>query len=288
MRRSGTRIGIIAVILLAFVVTGFVAYGRGKTAGQTAASSDRSSFGQARGTSVAGGQGTGSGAGGSGQRSGAAGGQSASGTASAVADKVTKVDNGTLTLQEQTGNTTVTVATNASTTVTTFAPGALSDLTTGAIIAVQGDKTGDIAYTAKTIYALNGAQGGGSSGRAQGGTDTAAGTAAAGSPASGGRGRNATGAAGSAPSGRGAGFSSLPGLTGPTGRITQISGGTLTLQGFDGSTTTVTSNASTSVRKETPGVVSDIKVGDTISVQSDTASDPTAPARAITDLGAGP
>jgi len=287
MRRSGTRIGIIAVILLAFVVIGFVAYGRGKTAGQTAASSNRSSFGQARGTSVAGGQGTGSSAGGSGQRSGAAGGQSASGTASAVVGKVTKVDNGTLTLQEQTGNATTTVATNASTTVTTFVPGALSDLATGAIIAVQGDKTGDTAYTAKTIYALNGAQGGGSSGRAQSGTDTAAGTAAAGSPTSGGRGRNATGAAGSAPSGRGAGFSGLPGLTGPTGRITQISGGTLTLQGFDGSTTTITTNTSTSVRKEAPGMVSDIKVGDTISVQSDTASDPTTPARAIMDLGTG-
>ncbi len=286
MRRSGTRIAIIAVILLAFVVTGFVAYGRGKTAGQTAASSDRSSFGQARGTSVVGGQGTGSGSGGSGQRSSTAGGQSAGGTASAVVGKVTKVDNGTLTLQEQTGNTTTTVATNASTTVTTFAPGALSDLAMGDIVAVQGDKTGDTAYTAKTIYALNGAQGGGRSGQAQGGTDTTVGTAAAGSPASGGRGRNATGAAGSAPSGRGA-STGFAGLNGPTGRITQISGGTLTLQGFDGSTTTVTTNASTSVCKETPGMISDIKVGDTVSVQGDPTGGTTAPARAIIDLGAG-
>ncbi|MGI8686987.1 MAG: DUF5666 domain-containing protein [Thermomicrobiales bacterium] len=291
MRRSGTRIGIIAVILLAFVVTGFVAYGRGKTAGQTAASSDRSSFGQARGTSVAGGQGTGGGFGGSGQRAGggspSAGGPSAGGTTSAVVGKVTTVDNGTLTLQEQPGNTTSMVATNASTTVTTFAPGALSDLAMGGIVVVQGDKTGDTAYTAKTIYALNGAQGGGRPGQAQGGTDTTAGTAAAGGPASGGRGRTATDAAGSAPSGRGAGFSGLPGLNGPTGRITQISGGTLTLQGFDGSTTTVTTNASTSVRKQTPGMVSDIKVGDTISVQSDPTAGATAPARTITDLGAG-
>ncbi|MCA1725319.1 MAG: DUF5666 domain-containing protein [Thermomicrobia bacterium] len=282
MRRNGTRIGITAVILLAFVVTGFVAYGRGKTAGQTAASSDRSSFGQARGTSVAGGGGFG----GSGQRSGGAGGQSAGGTTSAVVGKVTKVDNGTLTLQAQPSNTTDTVATNASTTVTTFALGTLSDLATGAIVALQGDKTGDTAYTATTIYALNGTQGGGRAGRTQGGTDTAAGTAAAGSPPTGGRGRNATSTVGSSPASRGA-STGISGLNGPTGRITQISGGTLTLQGFDGSTTTVTTNASTSVRTETPGTVSDIKVGDTVSVQRDPTGGATAPARAITDLGAG-
>lgn len=283
MRRSGTRIGIIAVILLAFVVTGFVAYGRGETAGQTAASTDRSSFGQARGTVVAGGQGTGgSGSGGSGQRSGATGGQSAGGMASAVVGKVTKVDNGALTLQEQPGNTTSMVATNASTTVITFAPGALSDLATGDIVALQGDKTGDTAYTAKTIYTLGGVR----SGRTQGGTDTTAGTAAAGSPASGGRVRNATGAVDGSPVGRVA-SPGIPGLSGPTGRITQISGGTLTLQGFDGSTTTVTTNASTSVRKETPGMVSDIKAGDTVAIQSDPTGGVTAPARAITNLGAG-
>jgi hypothetical protein len=45
----------------------------------------------------------------------------------------------------------------------------------------------------------------------------------------------------------------------------------------------VTTNASTSVRKQTPGAMSDIKAGDTISVQGD----PTGPARAIIDLGAG-
>ena len=49
----------------------------------------------------------------------------------------------------------------------------------------------------------------------------------------------------------------------------------------------MTTNASTSVRKETTGAVSDIKVGDTISVQSDPTGDTPAPARAIMDLGAG-
>lgn len=297
MRRSGTTIGIIVIVLLAVVVTGFVAYGRGETAGQKAASSDRSGF-ASRGTSVAGGAGGfggrgGQGAGGSAAAGagtpGAAGGANGRGAAGVppVGGKVTKVDNGTLTLQEQPGNTTTTVATNASTTVTMFAAGALSDLAMGDIVALQGNKTGDTAFAAKTIYALNGAQGGGA-GRGQGGAGATTGTDTAGTPAAGGRGRGAANAAsGSSPAGRGAGGGLLPGLSGPTGRITQISSGTLTLQGFDGSTTTVTTDASTSVRKQTPGALSDIKAGDMVSVQSDASGDPTVPARAIIDLGAG-
>ena len=301
MRRSGTTIGIIVIVLLAVVVTGFVAYGRGETAGQKAASSDRSGF-ASRGTSVAGGAGGfggrggqgGQGAGGSaaagagtpGAASGANGRGAGGGGSPPIAGKVTKVDNGTLTLQEQPGNTTATVATSATTMVTMFAPGALSDLAMGDIVALQGDKTSDTAFAAKTIYTLSGAQGGG--GRGPGGAGATTGTDTAGTPAAGGRGRGAANAAsGSSPAGRGAGGGLFPGLNGPTGRITQISGGTLTLQGFDGSTTTVTTDTSTSVRKQAPGALSDIKMGDTVSVQGDTAGDPTAPARAIIDLGAG-
>ncbi len=267
MRRGGIRVVIITVVLLGIIVTGFIAYGQGETAGQNAASSDRSAFVRAGGTAVAGGQRT---SGASSQAGGDAG--------SAVTGKVTKVDGGTITLQPQAGTTTTTVATNASTTVTTFASAALSDLATGDIVALQGDKTGDTTYTAKTIYALNAAQGRG----AFGGSGVTAGTAAAGSPTVGGRNRAAASTNGGSPSGGTAGGALLPGLNGPIGRITQITGGTLTLQGFDGSTTTVTTNASTSVRKQTSGMVSDIKAGDTISIQGD----PTAPARAIIDLGA--
>lgn len=295
MRRSGTTIGIIVIVLLAVAVTGFVAYGRGETAGQKAASSDRSGF-ASRGTSVAGGADrfggrSGRDAGGS-AAAGAGTPDAASGTAGrgaagapAVTGKVMKVDNGTLTLQEQPGNTTATVATSATTRVTTFTQGALSDLAMGDIVALQGDKTGDTAFAAKTIYALNGAQDGG---RGPGSAGATSGTETAATPAADSRGRGAGNAAsGSAAAGRSAGGGLFPGLSGPTGRITQISGGTLTLQGFDGSTTTVTTNASTSVRKQTPGALSDIKTGDTVSVQSDPAGGPTAPARAIIDLGAG-
>jgi uncharacterized protein DUF5666 len=314
MRRNSIRGVIGALLIVAIIGTGVVAYGKGRTAGEHSVSTDRSAF--VRGTTVAGGQG-GFGAGGGGRFAGAggtggtgtgaagAGGTRGSGgpgaggttaaTTSTVTGKVTKADNGTLTLQEQPNNVAVTVATDASTSVTTFAPGALSDLKTGDIVAVQGDKTGDTAYSATTIFALSGfggGNGGGGQGQGQGAPNAAAGTAPAGSPAAGGRGRangNAGGGAASAPAGRagGGGGGLLAGLSGPTGRITTIANGTLTLQGFDGSTTTVTTNASTTVRTQTPGKASDIKVGDTVIVQGDKVSDQAYTARTIIDQGAG-
>jgi hypothetical protein len=310
MRRNSIRGVIGALLIVAIIGTGVVAYGKGRTAGEHSVSTDRSAF--VRGTTVSGGQG-GFGAGGGG-RGGGAGGTGSTGTGAAgaggtrgsggpgaggttaattstVTGKVTKADNGTLTLQEQPNNVAVTVATDASTTVTTFAPGALSDLKTSDIVAVQGDKTGDTAYTATTIFALNGF-GGGNGGGGQGAPNAAAGTAPAGSPAAGGRGRangNAGGGTASAPAGRAGsgGGGLLAGLSGPTGRITTIANGTLTLQGFDGSTTTVTTNASTTVRTQTPGKASDIKVGDTVIVQGDKVSDQAYTARTIIDQGGG-
>ena len=306
MRRNSIRGVIGAVLIVAIIGTGVVAYGKGRTAGEHSVSTDRTAF--ARGTTVSGGQGaggaggrfagaggtgsTGTGAAGAGGPGGSGTGGTTAATTSSVTGKVTKADNGTLTLQEQPNNIAVTVATDASTTVTTFAPGALGDLKTGDIVAVQGDKTGDTAYTATTIFALNGfggGNGGAGQGQGQGGPNAAAGTAPVGSPAAGGRGRgNAGGGAASAPAGRaGGGGGLLAGVSGPTGRIMTIANGTLTLQGFDGSTTTVATNASTSVRKQTPGKASDIKVGDTVIVQGDKVSDQAYTARMIIDQGAG-
>jgi hypothetical protein len=312
MRRNSIRGVIGAVLIVAIIGTGVVAYGKGRTAGEHSVSTDRSAF--ARGTTVAGGQGgfgaggggrgggaggtgsTGTGAAGAGGAGGPGTGGTTASTTSSVTGKVTKADNGTLTLQEQPNNVAVTIATDASTTVTTFAPGALGDLKTGDIVAVQGDKTGDTAYTATTIFALNGFGGGNGGGagqgQGQGGPNAVAGTAPAGSPAAGGRGRangNAGSGAASAPAGRagGGGGGLLAGVSGPTGRIMTIANGTLTLQGFDGSTTTVTTNASTTVRKQTPGKASDIKVGDTVIVQGDKVSDQAYTARMIIDQGAG-
>jgi hypothetical protein len=311
MRRNSIRGVIGAVLIVAIIGTGVVAYGKGKTAGQHSVSTDRSAF--ARGTTVAGGGGfggsgfggrggggtggTGTGAAGAGGARGTSGpgtGGTNAATTSNVTGKVTKADNGTLTLQEQPNNIAVTVATDASTTVTIFAPGALSDLKTGDIVAVEGDKTGNTAYTAKTIFALNGFGGGNGGGtgqgQGQGGPNTAAGTAPAGSPAGGGRGRangNASGGAASAPAGRAGGGGVLAGLNGPTGRITTIANGTLTLQGFDGTTTTVATNTSTTVRTQTPGKISDIKEGDSVVVVGDKVSDQAYTARMIIDQGTG-
>ena len=203
---------------------------------------------------------------------------------------MTKADNGTLTLQEQPNNIAVTVATDASTTVTTFAPGALGDLKTGDIVAVQGDKTGDTAYTATTIFALNGFGGGnGGAGQGQGGRKCR---------------RDRTSRE---PRRRRAG----PRQRGRWRR--QRTGGQVRrwrwwiarrseradradhdnrqrhadVQGFDGSTTTVATNASTTVRKQTPGKASDIKVGDTVIVQGDKVSDQAYTARMIIDQGVG-
>lgn len=213
MQRKGIRVVTGAFLLLALIGTGVVAYSNGKTAGINSAASDRSSFGQARGTTVSGGQGAGASGFGGGQRTGGTGGTGGTGSAggagttSSVMGKVTKTEGGTLTLQEQPNNIAVTVATDATTTVTTFAPGVLGDLKTGDIIALQGDKTGDTAFTAKTIFALSGFPGDGAAGQGSGGSGAPAGTAPAGSAASGGRGRatgnsNATGGAASAPAGR--------------------------------------------------------------------------------------
>ena len=158
---------------------------------------------------------------------------------------------------------------------------------------MQGDKTGDTAYTAKTIYALGafGGNGAAGQGQGQGAPNAAAGTAPAGSPGAAGRGRapgSAMVAAASAPAGRaGGGGGLLAGLNGPTGRITAIANGTVTLQGFDGSTTTITTSATTTVRKQTTGTVSDIKVGEPSTSVGEKVSDQAYTARAIIDLGAG-
>lgn len=297
MRRNTTTIVLIVLACLAIVGTGFVAYGRGQTAGENAAINDRSAFGQARGTTVAGGAGFG------GQRSGggaqsatgsqsAGGGQNGTGPASSVGGKVTKVDGATLTLLEQPNNIAVTVTTSAATTISTFAAGTLGDLTMGDVVALQGDKTGDAAYAAKTIFSLGGFAGNGGAGRTPGGSSVPQGTDTPGSPAAGGgrnRGAgNASGGAASAPAGRAGGAGLFAGFTGPIGRVTKIDNGTLSLQGFDGSTTTVTTNPSTSVRKQAPGTMSDIKTGDTVSVQGDPAGDTAYTARTVIDLGTAP
>lgn len=277
MRRRGITVLIIAVIAAAFVGTYSLAYRAGETSGRNKVSTDRSQFqtriaanpqsGGAGGAPPGGAGGSaaaGSGAqrpgGGPGNATGASGTPAAGGSVrpagagvgTSVAGRVTKVDGATVSVT-QTDNSTVSVATNGETAIRKLVTGALTDLKTGDIVTVDGAKTSDTAYNAKTITSL--------------GQVTGATAAGSGRP-------NA------AP----------PGVPGPavTGQIKNMDGGTIMVQGFDGATVTVTSSPATVVKTQQPGTLSDIKTGDVLFVLGDKTGDNAFLARSITDQGASP
>lgn len=267
MRRRGITVLIIAVVAAAFVGTYTLAYRAGETTGRDKVSTDRSQFqtriaanpqsGAAGGSAAAGsgGQRPGGG-GGPGNAIGASGTPAVGGSArppgagASVAGRVTKIEGAAVSVQ-QTDNATVAVTTNGETAIRKLVAGALTDLKTGDIVTVDGAKTGDTAYSAKTITSL--------------GQVTGATAAGSGRP-------NA------AP----------PGVPGPavTGQIKSMDGGTITVQGFDGVTVTVTSSPATVVKTQQPGVLSDIKTGDTLVVLGDKTGDTAFLARSITNQGA--
>lgn len=292
MRRAGSFL--VIVLLLAGAAAGGYFYGNGKgmTAGKATAAADRSAFQAARGTGVpAGGFGGQGGQGGQGAPGGATGGspgagagrsggggtavaggsavagapggpggqggraQGGQGGGTGVQGKVTKVDGSTLTLQGQDGAA-VTVTAAGDTAITKLAAGAFADLKVDDIVAVQGDKTGD-TYMARTITAT---------------------------------GLPATALNGG---GRGQGGAAIPGGAGGAqnalfGRIATIAMNTLSLQMADGMTVTVSTAASTTVRKQQTGALGDIKVGDTLTVVGEKMGDNAYTARLITDQGATP
>jgi hypothetical protein len=271
MRRRGITVIVIAVIAALLFGTWTLAYRAGQSSGRDKVSSDRSAFqtrvasapqaaGAGGGNQASGGAGTRGSTGGSVAGGGAAGqargasatspaGSPAAGRAtSTVSGKVTKVDGATLSVQ-QTDNTMVSVTTNADTAVRKLVTGALTDLKAGDIVTVDGSKTGDTAMSAKTVTSLGAASG-------------------AGAPS--GRGGAQTGGA-------------APALT---GQIKSVDGGTLTVQGFDGSSVTVTTTPATVVRMQQPGAVSDIKAGDTLLIQGDKIGGTEFLARTITNQGA--
>jgi hypothetical protein len=281
MRRRGITVIIIAVIAAAFFGVYTLAYRTGESSGRSKVSADRSAFqtrvasapqaaaggGQAGG-GTAGGAGTRGSAGGSaaagggatGQRGGGAGGAGTVGTAapggaiSTLTGKVTNVNGTTLSVQ-QADNSTVSVTTTADTAVRTFVTGALTDLKAGDIVAVDGSKTGDTAYSAKTVTNL--------------------GVASGASVPSGG------------PAGRGQGSAQTGGATPVfTGQIKSLSGGTIMVQGFDGSSATVMTTPTTVVRTQQSGTMSDIKAGDVLLIQGDKTGDTAFAARSITNQGA--
>ncbi len=287
MRRRGVMVIIIAVLAVAFVGTWSLAYRAGESKGRDKISTDRSAFqtrvasapqtGASGSAQAGGGRGGGNpagvgaggnptgtnapgasavtGGGGAGQRASATGGAGASGTsasggaASAVAGKVTKVDSATISVQ-QTDNATISVTTNAATTVRKLVAGALTDLKVGDIVAVDGSKTSDTAFSAKTVTSLGSAPGAGTGG---------------------GRGQGGPPAGGTTPA--------------VTGQIKSVDGGTIMVQGTDGSSVSVTTTPATVVRTQQAGTMADIKTGDMLVVLGDKIGDTTFLARTITDQG---
>jgi hypothetical protein len=263
MRRRAITILVLATIVAAFFGTWRVAYRMGESDGRTKVGAARAAFlarsggapqpagsgqpGAGGGRQAGGGSAvTGSAASGttpSGTR--ASGSARAGGTGSSLTGHVTKIDGNSINLQ-QTDNTTVIVTTDGTTTIEKLVPGALSDLKTGDLITVDGTKTGDTAFDAKTITSLGQRAGGG-------GQQAAGGNSLRGRPgAAGGTGGQAS------PPGGGAAV---------TGRITSIASGTITVQGFDGTSVTVTSSPATVVMTRQPGTLADIKTGDLLVVQ---------------------
>lgn len=284
MRRRGIAVLILAVIAAAFVGVWSVAYRLGDTSGRNKVVADRSAFltrvpGNPQGAAAVGtsgasgarGAGGSAAAGAGGQRTGGSPGsrqQAANGTQSATAQgtpgsqpppsaalsslsgRVAKIDGATISVQ-QADNSTVAMTTDGQTIVRQLVPGVLTDLKTGDVIAVVGGKTAETTYSAKTITSIGPVTGATSSGVGQSlnavPTDTAA-------PA-------------------------------VTGQIKSANGGTLTVQGFDGATVTVTSSPATVVKTQQPGTLSDIKTGDLLLAQGDKTGATTFLARSITKSG---
>ncbi|MHB8644153.1 MAG: DUF5666 domain-containing protein [Thermomicrobiales bacterium] len=281
MRRRAATVLILAVIAAAFVGVWAVAYRMGESDGRDKVAADRKAYqtqaagnaqsgattGQPSGTartraagSAAAETGTpsaGSPSSGRGPR-GVVASPAASGTGqptgaatTSITGHVTKIDGTTLSIQ-QTDATTVTVTTASDTAIRKLVSGALTDLKAGDLITVDGAKTGDTAYNATTITSLG----------------------------------QRTGGAGGA---RGRAVSTVSqGVPAPvvTGQITSVESGTITVQGFDGVTVTVTTSPATVVRTQQPGTFGEIKSGALLVVIGDKTGDTTLLARSITNQGA--
>lgn len=182
MRRRGIAVLALAVVAAVLIGTWMIAYRLGESDGRDKVSTDRRAFltsvpGNAQGAAAGGapgaastrGAGDGSavaGAGAPGRGGGANPGSAAGGAASdgaarspaaisSLTGHVTKIDGATITVQ-QSDNSTVAVTTTRDTTIEkrvagTPQPGTLSDIKTGDLLVVQGDKTGDTGFLARSI-----------------------------------------------------------------------------------------------------------------------------------------
>jgi hypothetical protein len=185
-------------------------------------------------------------------------------------------------------NQSVKVTTSDSTRITIEKTVTVSDIATGDRISVTGTQSGT-TIAASRITVLNmqlrapgsGSQGGATPGSGSGtngsqnGFGPPGGFNRQGGPPGTGKIGNSTGGVNGRPPG---GFA--------FGTVTKVDGGTITISGFNGSTTTVTTTSSTVVTKSVQGALSDLKVGQNIRAVGTTGSDGTVAATSINE-GAG-
>ncbi len=283
MRRRGVILLVILVVAVAMYGTYRFAYTMGESDGRSKVASDRTLFqtriagspnpaaaSQGQGQTSGGQGGNAGGTRGAGSaRSGAptapggdTGGTLPAGAAtngrqggafSSVTGRVTKLDGTTMSVQ-QSDNVTVTVTTTTDTAIRKLVAATFTDLKMGDTVSVDGSKTGDTAVTAKTITSLGSIAATGAGIRGQG-----------------------------AGVGTGGGGASPPVAS---GQIKSVTGSSLAIQGVDGSTIMVMTNASTAIRTQQPGALSDIKTGDILIIQGEKMADNTVVARSITNQGA--
>jgi len=215
---------------------------------------------------------------------GTAGNEGFQGRLPGASGEITAIDGTTLTVKDR-QNKSVKVTTTASTRITIEKTVMVSDIAKGDRISVNGTQSGT-TIAASRIAVLD-MQPRGNRRGSQGGAKPGSGSGTNGSqnglgPPGGFNGQGGppgTGAIGNSVGG--ANRRQLGGFA--FGTVTKIDGGTITISGFNGSTTIVKTTSSTTVTKSVQGSFSDLKVGQNIRAVGTTGSDGTVAATSINE-----
>jgi hypothetical protein len=238
-------VGVVVVAVAAFFVTKSIASSGGSTPAAATTGNGSSSNG---GTATGGANGNGG----------------FQGRLPGTSGAITAIDGTTLTVKDR-QNQSVKVTTTGSTRITVEKTVAVSDIAKGDRISVTGTQSGTtIAATRISIMDLRlGSQ----RRRFQGGS-TSGGANANGPP----NGFTPPGGANRRPPG---GFT--------FGTVTKVDGSTITISGFNGSATTVTTTPSTTVTKSVQGSLTDLKVGQNVRAVGSTGADGSVAADSINE-----
>jgi hypothetical protein len=254
--------GVVVIAVAAFFVTKSIAGSGGSTPAAATNGNGSTSNGSGFGSSGTGGNGN------------------FQGRFPGASGEITAIDGTTLTLKDRQDQS-VKVTTNDSTRITIEKTVAVADIAKGDRISVSGTQSGT-TVAASRITIMNtqlrppgsGSQGGATPGGS--GVGPPGGFNGQGGPPGTGVNGNSSGSANRRPPG---GFA--------FGTVTKIDGGTITISGFDGSTTTVTTTSSTTVTKSVLGSFSDLKVGQNVRAIGTTGSDGTVAATSVNEGSGG-